>query len=44
MGLDNARWQTELEAHDELFAKLGAKQPSVFAQERTELGARFSRG
>ena len=43
MRLDDARWQSELAAHDELFAKLGAKQPPVFVQERTELGARFAR-
>ena len=41
MRLDDSGWKRELQAHDELFAKLGAKQPQVFAQERTELGARF---
>ena len=42
MRLDDARWQSELTAHDELFAKLGDKQPPVFAQERSELGKRFA--
>ncbi|TMH04741.1 MAG: phosphoenolpyruvate carboxykinase (GTP), partial [Betaproteobacteria bacterium] len=41
MRLDDARWQSELAAHDELFAKLGAKQPPVFAAQRRQLGARF---
>ena len=42
MRLDKARWLDELAAHDELFAKLGAKQPPVFAAQRQELGARFA--
>jgi phosphoenolpyruvate carboxykinase (GTP) len=42
MRLDDDRWQRELAAHDELFAKLGAKQPRIFAQQRLELGARFT--
>jgi hypothetical protein len=41
MRLDDARWQSELAAHDELFAKLGAKQPQVFAAQRRHLGALF---
>ncbi len=42
MRLDDARWQSELAAHDELFAKLGAKQPQVFAAQRRQLGALFA--
>ena len=42
MRLDEARWQNELAAHDALFAKLGAKKPQVFAEQRSKLGARFA--
>jgi phosphoenolpyruvate carboxykinase (GTP) len=42
MRLDDARWQRELAAHDELFAKLGTKQPQVFVAQRRQLGARFA--
>jgi len=42
MRLDETRWQNELAAHDELFAKLGAKKPQVFAEQRSDLGARFA--
>jgi phosphoenolpyruvate carboxykinase (GTP) len=41
MNMDAARWKRELEAHDQLFAKLGAKQPPVLSRQRRELGARF---
>jgi phosphoenolpyruvate carboxykinase (GTP) len=42
MNLDSARWRRELRAHDELFDKLGAKQPAVLSRQRRELGARFA--
>ncbi len=42
MNLDASRWKRELQAHDELFAKLGAKQPPALSQQRRELGARFA--
>ena len=41
MRLDPARWGRELEAHDELFAKLGSKQPSALSKQRRELESRF---
>jgi phosphoenolpyruvate carboxykinase (GTP) len=41
MRLDRARWSRELDAHDELFAKLGAKQPQALAAQRRALRARF---
>ncbi len=43
MRFDRARWTRELDAHDELFAKLGAKQPQALSAQRRVLGARFHR-
>jgi len=43
MRFDRARWTRELDAHDELFAKLGAKQPQALSAQRRALGARFDR-
>ncbi|HKW79384.1 MAG TPA: phosphoenolpyruvate carboxykinase (GTP) [Casimicrobiaceae bacterium] len=41
MRFDSARWRRELAAHDELFAKLGAKQPQALSVQRRALGARL---
>jgi phosphoenolpyruvate carboxykinase (GTP) len=41
MRLDRVRWTRELDAHDELFAKLGSKQPQALSAQRRALGARF---
>jgi len=41
MRLDRASWQRELASHDQLFAKLGAKQPSALAELRRDLDAKF---
>jgi phosphoenolpyruvate carboxykinase (GTP) len=41
MQLDRARWERELQAHDQLFAKLGSKQPAALAQQRRDLQARL---
>ena len=41
MRLDRARWSRELDAHDELFSKLGAKQPQALSAQRRALRARF---
>src|SRR5438034_2583921 len=41
MNVDASRWKRELEAHDQLFAKLGAKQPPALSRQRRELGARL---
>jgi phosphoenolpyruvate carboxykinase (GTP) len=41
MRLDRASWQRELASHDQLFAKLGAKQPSALVELRRDLGAKF---
>ncbi|MGH8713956.1 MAG: phosphoenolpyruvate carboxykinase domain-containing protein, partial [Casimicrobiaceae bacterium] len=41
MRFDRARWTRELAAHDELFAKLGTKQPQALSAQRRALGARF---
>ncbi len=43
MRLDRERWETELKAHDTLFAKLGAKQPQALRAQRRQLGERFAR-
>jgi len=43
MRIDAAMWTRELAAHDELFAKLGAKHPAALATERERLGERLSR-
>ena len=42
MRIDRARWQQELAAHDQLFAKLGAKQPEALAALRRQLGAKLA--
>jgi phosphoenolpyruvate carboxykinase (GTP) len=42
MKIDAAMWVRELSAHDELFAKLGAKQPAALVVERERLGARLA--
>jgi phosphoenolpyruvate carboxykinase (GTP) len=42
MKVDKAMWTRELTAHDELFAKLGAKRPSELARERERLGGRLA--
>ncbi|MDQ6618590.1 MAG: phosphoenolpyruvate carboxykinase (GTP), partial [Pseudomonadota bacterium] len=41
MNLDNALWQRELVAHDELFSKLGAKRPAALEAQRQKLGDRL---
>ena len=41
MQIDRADWERELEAHDQLFAKLGNKQPATLARLRRELEARL---
>ncbi len=38
MRIDTAMWSRELDAHDELFAKIGAKCPPALATERERLG------
>jgi phosphoenolpyruvate carboxykinase (GTP) len=43
MRTDAAMWTRELAAHDQLFAKLGAKLPAELAAERERLGARLAR-
>jgi len=42
MKVDYSLWRRELAAHDELFAKLGAKRPAALVTERERLGARLS--
>jgi len=42
MRLDRAQWERELAAHDELFAKLGAKRPAALQSERDSLAARLA--
>ncbi len=42
MRVDVARWTRELEAHDELFARVGSKQPRELIAERAKLGLRLS--
>jgi phosphoenolpyruvate carboxykinase (GTP) len=41
MQVDAAMWARELAAHDELFSKLGAKQPAALVAERERLGSRL---
>jgi phosphoenolpyruvate carboxykinase (GTP) len=41
MKVDRALWTRELAAHDQLFAKLGAKRPAALAAERERLGGRL---
>ena len=43
VGIDPAAWRRELEAHDELFARVGAKQPEALRIERGRLGGRLLR-
>jgi len=42
MKVDSAMWTRELAAHDQLFAKLGAKRPAALIAERARLGSRLS--
>ena len=42
MKVDYASWGVELAAHDQLFAKLGAKRPVALTAERQRLGTRLS--
>ncbi|CAG0976231.1 phosphoenolpyruvate carboxykinase (GTP) [Burkholderiales bacterium] len=42
-GVDVESWQRELAAHDELFARVGDKQPGALAHERIQLAGRLSR-
>jgi len=41
MKVDAALWGRELAAHDQLFAKLGAKEPAALAAQRKSLGERL---
>ncbi len=41
MRVDASMWRRELSAHDELFAKLGARRPPALARERQRLGERL---
>ena len=41
MRCDRTHWKQELAAHDELFARLGAKQPQALAVLRQRLGAKL---
>jgi phosphoenolpyruvate carboxykinase (GTP) len=42
-GIDRDAWRRELAAHDELFARVGAKRPEALALERGRLGGRLAR-
>jgi phosphoenolpyruvate carboxykinase (GTP) len=42
MRFDRDSWKRELDAHDRLFAQLGAKQPRALAELRRSLGARLA--
>ncbi len=42
IAIDREAWIRELGAHDELFAKVGPKQPPALASERSRLGGRLS--
>ena len=42
MRIDKDMWKRELASHDELFAKLGAKQPPALASERKKLGEKLA--
>jgi phosphoenolpyruvate carboxykinase (GTP) len=42
MSVDPALWRREVEAHDQLFAKLGEKRPAALAEERSRLGGRLA--
>jgi phosphoenolpyruvate carboxykinase (GTP) len=41
MRIDRTRWERELAAHDQLFAKLGAKQPQALTSQRRALQTRL---
>jgi phosphoenolpyruvate carboxykinase (GTP) len=41
MRFDRDSWKRELDAHDRLFAQLGAKQPRVLSDMRVSLGSRL---
>jgi GTP-dependent phosphoenolpyruvate carboxykinase len=41
MTVDRQSWNRELAAHDQLFAKLGAKRPAALTAERQRLGKRL---
>jgi phosphoenolpyruvate carboxykinase (GTP) len=41
-GIDRDAWRRELAAHDELFARVGAKRPEALALERGRLGGRLA--
>ena len=41
MGLERELWQRELAAHDQLLARLGAKQPGALAASRRDLGTKL---
>ncbi|MCC6379607.1 MAG: phosphoenolpyruvate carboxykinase (GTP) [Burkholderiales bacterium] len=43
VAIDRDAWGRELKAHDELFARVGPKQPPALASERSRLGGRLSR-
>jgi phosphoenolpyruvate carboxykinase (GTP) len=40
-GIDRDAWKRELAAHDELFARVGAKRPEALRLERGRLGGRL---
>jgi phosphoenolpyruvate carboxykinase (GTP) len=42
MRIDRRQWSRELEAHDALFAKLGAKRPAALQAERSRLAQRLA--
>ena len=41
MAVDRGEWQRELAAHDQLFGKVGSKQPPALTAERQRLGTRL---
>jgi phosphoenolpyruvate carboxykinase (GTP) len=41
MRIDESMWRRELAAHDELFSRLGTKQPAALVNERARLGERL---
>ncbi len=43
MGVERELWERELAAHDQLFAKLGTKQPGTLAALRRDLGVKLAR-
>jgi phosphoenolpyruvate carboxykinase (GTP) len=42
MGVDPEQWERELESHDALFERLGAKRPETLVQERDRLAGRIA--